>query len=76
MLTALLTTLLPARPLVGTLVILRAIVVMAAGDFFFLGVLLVADDLFLGLLGFAMLLLFARVGGVLGHGVLLGESTG
>jgi hypothetical protein len=59
--------LLPARPLVGALVILHAIVVVATGDFFLLGVLPVAADFFQCLLGFAVLLLFARIGGVLCH---------
>ncbi|PIL37991.1 hypothetical protein CR103_20330 [Massilia psychrophila] len=76
MLTTLPTALLAARPLVGALVILYAIVVVATGDFLLLGVLPVAADLFLVFPGFPVLLLFAGVGGVLGHDLLLGKNTG
>jgi hypothetical protein len=63
--------LLAARALVGTLVVLLSVILVAAGHFFGLGLLLVLGGFLLSLLRVA-LLLFAWIGAGFTHGSLLG----
>jgi hypothetical protein len=64
------TVLLPARPLVGALVILLSVLLVTASHFVRFGLLLVLGGFLLGLLSFALLLL-AGIGAGFRHGSLL-----